>query len=230
MSSQSACGISCNAGTSSQLKLYQTFIFATPILFTLVLLLLFCLLYYKRRRNARAVSQIRAQFFARGLFAAPLDHGLNKSFRDNIPTIVFDAKFAETRGGDTQCAVCLGEYQIGEKLQQLPTCRHTFHVECIDEWLAGNSTCPICRTSLLQSGRIVPVAFADDDDADDPTQSASPPAESQPSQQPSIEEDPRGGGDGSIKDEETNRDRRHKRGSSRSSRSSSIGEAIEQQH
>ena len=48
-----------------------------------------------------------------------------------------------------RCTVCLGDYQLNEKLLQLPTCGHSFHVECIDEWLSKNITCPICRTSLL---------------------------------------------------------------------------------
>lgn len=48
-----------------------------------------------------------------------------------------------------RCTVCLGDYQLGEKLLQLPTCGHSFHVECIDEWLSKHVTCPICRTSLL---------------------------------------------------------------------------------
>jgi hypothetical protein len=51
-----------------------------------------------------------------------------------------------------RCPVCLCEYQEKEKLQQLPACKHAFHVECIDQWLAKNTTCPICRTSLLQGG------------------------------------------------------------------------------
>lgn len=38
---------------------------------------------------------------------------------------------------------------MGEKIQQLPACNHSFHVQCIDEWLAKNVTCPICRTSVL---------------------------------------------------------------------------------
>ena len=46
--------------------------------------------------------------------------------------------------------MCLDEYQLHEKLQLLPVCKHSFHVECIDEWLSKNTTCPICRTSLLQ--------------------------------------------------------------------------------
>lgn len=89
------------------------------------------------------------ELFARGLTPGPyLDHGLSKSFRQTLPIIPFDKKFADMRE-DTQCAVCLGDYQLNEKLQQLPVCKHSFHVNCIDEWLAKNTTCPMCRTSLI---------------------------------------------------------------------------------
>lgn len=56
--------------------------------------------------------------------------------------------------------MCLGDYQINEKLQQLPVCGHTFHMECIDKWLANNTTCPLCRTSLLQAAKVVPLDSA----------------------------------------------------------------------
>lgn len=48
-----------------------------------------------------------------------------------------------------RCVVCLGDYQKNETLQQLPVCSHIFHKACVDEWLANNSTCPLCRMSLL---------------------------------------------------------------------------------
>jgi hypothetical protein len=47
------------------------------------------------------------------------------------------------------CAVCLGEYEIGEMIRQLPDCHHQFHLDCIDQWLATHTTCPMCRRSLL---------------------------------------------------------------------------------
>ncbi|KAH3792070.1 hypothetical protein DPMN_145560 [Dreissena polymorpha] len=34
----------------------------------------------------------------------------------------------------TDCLVCMEEYQSGERLKTLPCC-HTYHAECIDEWL-----------------------------------------------------------------------------------------------
>lgn len=48
-----------------------------------------------------------------------------------------------------RCSVCLGDYQSDDRLQRIPHCGHTFHVDCIDHWLASNTTCPLCRVSLL---------------------------------------------------------------------------------
>ena len=47
------------------------------------------------------------------------------------------------------CAVCLGDYESGEMIRQLPDCHHHFHQDCIDQWLATHTTCPMCRRSLL---------------------------------------------------------------------------------
>lgn len=81
------------------------------------------------------------------LTSAPLEQGLSHSFRQRLPISLFDDSFASTCE-DSKCAVCLADYQFGEKLQLLPPCNHSFHVQCIDEWLSKNVTCPICRTSL----------------------------------------------------------------------------------
>ena len=47
-----------------------------------------------------------------------------------------------------RCSICLGEYNDKEILRIMPTCRHNFHLECIDVWLQKQTTCPICRISL----------------------------------------------------------------------------------
>uniref|UniRef100_A0A0D9Y545 RING-type E3 ubiquitin transferase n=1 Tax=Oryza glumipatula TaxID=40148 RepID=A0A0D9Y545_9ORYZ len=53
------------------------------------------------------------------------------------------------RGGPgataADCAVCLSELADGEKVRELPNCRHVFHVECVDAWLRSRTTCPLCR-------------------------------------------------------------------------------------
>ncbi|KAF0924810.1 hypothetical protein E2562_014916 [Oryza meyeriana var. granulata] len=48
-------------------------------------------------------------------------------------------------GAAADCAVCLSELADGEKVRELPNCRHVFHVECVDAWLRSRTTCPLCR-------------------------------------------------------------------------------------
>lgn len=50
---------------------------------------------------------------------------------------------------DYRCSVCLGDYQANEKLQQIPPCGNTFHMDCIDLWLTSHTTCPLCRLSII---------------------------------------------------------------------------------
>ena len=50
--------------------------------------------------------------------------------------------------------MCLGDYQLEDKIKKLPTCNHYFHVHCIDKWLSTNVTCPLCRTSLFMNEEI----------------------------------------------------------------------------
>ncbi|KAK6940379.1 Zinc finger, RING-H2-type [Dillenia turbinata] len=40
-----------------------------------------------------------------------------------------------------------------QKLQQIPACGHTFHMDCINHWFAKHTTCPLCRISLDSSAK-----------------------------------------------------------------------------
>ena len=45
-----------------------------------------------------------------------------------------------------QCAICMGEYEIGRKMMRLDCDgQHTFCQVCIEGWFAEHNTCPICR-------------------------------------------------------------------------------------
>lgn len=42
-----------------------------------------------------------------------------------------------------ECAICMNELLVGEKVRYLP-CMHTYHTACIDDWLVRSFTCPSC--------------------------------------------------------------------------------------
>ena len=46
---------------------------------------------------------------------------------------------------ETTCPVCLADFDDGEAVRVLPECMHYFHAECIDTWLRGSTSCPMCR-------------------------------------------------------------------------------------
>mmetsp|Transcript_129498 Transcript_129498/g.375062 ORF Transcript_129498/g.375062 Transcript_129498/m.375062 type:complete len:431 (+) Transcript_129498:68-1360(+) len=43
---------------------------------------------------------------------------------------------------EATCVICLSDFETGESVSQLP-CRHAFHTDCVSEWLAAHSTCPM---------------------------------------------------------------------------------------
>ncbi|TVU27160.1 hypothetical protein EJB05_29744, partial [Eragrostis curvula] len=46
----------------------------------------------------------------------------------------------------TECAVCLKDFDAGDdKLRAMP-CAHAFHEQCIVPWLRRNAVCPLCRS------------------------------------------------------------------------------------
>jgi len=132
-----------------QLKLYQAFIFSIPILFSIILLLLFYLFYLKRRASILSYPPPILPITSNPsnpFITLTCEVGLKGDIKDKLPVILFDE---ELRTKESQCCVCLGEFEIKEELLQIPLCKHVFHVECIHHWLHSNSTCPLCRRLVI---------------------------------------------------------------------------------
>jgi len=66
-----------------------------------------------------------------------------------------------------KCAICLEDICNGQHVRPLPKCGHTFHVDCLDQWVSHKvaenqeSRCPTCRRpalSRVQDEGAVPIS------------------------------------------------------------------------
>lgn len=44
------------------------------------------------------------------------------------------------------CNICLEDCLEGQRVRNLSTCKHVFHMKCIDTWFIQNKSCPVCRS------------------------------------------------------------------------------------
>jgi hypothetical protein len=71
---------------------------------------------------------------------------------DSLATYTYDPK--TTIGKDehdcgVKCLVCQFAYEKNECLRKLP-CGHSFHTECVDQWLMTKDCCPYCRQAIVE--------------------------------------------------------------------------------
>ncbi|CAM6085645.1 unnamed protein product [Calypogeia fissa] len=78
---------------------------------------------------------------------APVDAKAIKS----LPLVLYLAESFQGLKLDLDCAVCLSQFEEGEELRLLPSCKHMFHPACIDGWLKSHPFCPLCRSNVLSS-------------------------------------------------------------------------------
>ena len=70
-------------------------------------------------------------------------------FRRMYETSMFNEReYAESekaKESSKTCAICLCEFEVGEKVCVLPCDDgHLFHTKCIEQWPETNSVCPVC--------------------------------------------------------------------------------------
>jgi hypothetical protein len=71
--------------------------------------------------------------------------GLSNFDLDRMPTFVYTTK---DEVENDECSICLTNFEMGEMLISLPCHqRHSFHANCIREWLVRQNVCPLCHKS-----------------------------------------------------------------------------------
>ncbi|KAM3280180.1 hypothetical protein ACQJBY_047140 [Aegilops geniculata] len=90
--------------------------------------------------------------------------GMEPSVVTTFPTAKFgDDSRPLPAQEESQCTVCLEEYEAKDVVRVLPYCGHAFHAACIDTWLRQHPTCPICRSTTKHraaAGSMPPVYYA----------------------------------------------------------------------
>ena len=80
---------------------------------------------------------------------ASVPEGLSLRTLRALPHVVFESRGGTiVRGGGSECAVCLADFEPGEELVRLPRCGHFFHRGCVSPWLERHRGCPKCRTEV----------------------------------------------------------------------------------
>ncbi|KAH7549361.1 hypothetical protein JRO89_XS13G0019800 [Xanthoceras sorbifolium] len=49
---------------------------------------------------------------------------------------------------DKKCTICQEEYEADDEMGKLD-CGHSFHIQCIKQWLTQKNACPVCKTAVI---------------------------------------------------------------------------------
>uniref|UniRef100_A0A7S0XIB6 RING-type domain-containing protein n=1 Tax=Erythrolobus madagascarensis TaxID=708628 RepID=A0A7S0XIB6_9RHOD len=77
---------------------------------------------------------------------------MSKDEISTVPEITFEHGMYKAE--DCVCAICLCDYEPGEKLRTLP-CNHHFHTPCIDRWASIDRSCPMCKQDITSASPAV---------------------------------------------------------------------------
>ena len=69
----------------------------------------------------------------------------NIGILSDLEEIEIDEKLIDN--AEKQCAICLENYSIGNKIIYLPCC-HYFHSSCIRNWIKIKNICPYCKREV----------------------------------------------------------------------------------
>uniref|UniRef100_A0A2P2KXD9 Uncharacterized protein MANES_11G102000 n=2 Tax=Rhizophora mucronata TaxID=61149 RepID=A0A2P2KXD9_RHIMU len=91
------------------------------------------------------------ELLALGEVVGTESRGLSDDTISSLPSIKYKSGSSQNGSSDS-CVICREDYEDGETLTFL-SCKHTYHLECINDWLKINKVCPVCGVEVSTSGQ-----------------------------------------------------------------------------
>ena len=66
-----------------------------------------------------------------------------------------------------KCSICVRNYQINDSLIQFIICKHTFHLDCIQDYMKIRKKCPICKKLVRNVEKLRNNNYRDDENYND---------------------------------------------------------------
>ncbi|KAJ8527674.1 hypothetical protein K7X08_015125 [Anisodus acutangulus] len=82
------------------------------------------------------------------IFDTNATKGLSQEVIEKLPKYKFCSVNTCSKSQEGTCAICLQDFTDGDSARLIPNCKHSFHTQCIDEWLIRHGSCPICRVEI----------------------------------------------------------------------------------
>jgi len=90
------------------------------------------------------------ELIALGEVVGTESRGLSADTIATLPSVNYKSGSSQN-GSNDSCVICRLDYEDGETLTLL-SCKHSYHSECINNWLKINKVCPVCSTEVSISG------------------------------------------------------------------------------
>lgn len=90
------------------------------------------------------------ELLALGEVAGSESRGLSADTLASLPSTNYKSKVTED-GERESCVICRLDFEEGEPVTLL-SCKHSYHSECINNWLKINKVCPVCSAEVSTSG------------------------------------------------------------------------------
>ncbi|XVF67010.1 hypothetical protein PTKIN_Ptkin10aG0086100 [Pterospermum kingtungense] len=91
------------------------------------------------------------ELLALGEVVGTESRGLSADSIANLPSVIYKMGSSQT-GSNDSCVICRVDYEDGDSLTVL-SCKHSYHPECINNWLKINKVCPVCSAEVSTSGQ-----------------------------------------------------------------------------